>query len=202
MRLPLVERGITNRAMSAMIPHYVHAKDEGEDHKCGSCSMRVEIGEGDKAYCTIVVGDISLMYGTCNYWAPDEDGEGEPVENMHESKMSKETAGYVEVDGPVRCDTCDHYANEYCRLWEGDVKAADCCTAWESAEMEGMPLGEARALVELQLVTPRKKRQGPQLVRRKKPAGPVLVKREKPKTVAASPAARKREREKKVHEAD
>ena len=134
MRLPLAER-MTDRAFKAMIPLYVRGP-EGSDHKCGGCNMRVEL-DGDRAYCTVVQGEISLARGTCNYWA--EGRKGSEFEDIHEKRMPKGSAGYVEFKGAINCGSCDFIGGagkddssiRRCKLWMSDVGPGDCCISWE-----------------------------------------------------------------------
>lgn len=109
-------------------PLFVSGKpDKPNDHKCGNCPRRIP-GEGDKADCTIVSGGISLSKGTCNYWNVG-DRASTPAEK-HKERMDHELAGYMETDKKVRCETCRFVDEGYCNLWQGRVKATDCCISW------------------------------------------------------------------------
>lgn len=120
---------LTDAMMKKMMPLFVEST-KPDDHKCGSCSMRVE-KEGDKGECTVVDVPISLSKGVCLYWAK---GDGASEEDVHESRMSREIAAYEEVDGKVQCGTCVHFQDgRYCSLWMGKVKDGQCCISWEAA---------------------------------------------------------------------
>ena len=64
---PSTGKALSDRMMKEMIPMFVESKVP-DDHKCGSCFMRVECSS-DRTECTIVSGGISQSKGTCLYWA-------------------------------------------------------------------------------------------------------------------------------------
>lgn len=117
---------LTDAALKRMIPMFVRAEAEREDHKCGNCMMRIPETQG----CTIVEGRVDFADGTCAYWAHGK--RGTTPDKTHEAQMSKETSGYAEYDGPINCGTCQVFEGGYCLLWEGKVNAADCCMAWDN----------------------------------------------------------------------
>jgi hypothetical protein len=119
--------GLTDKDMKAMMPLFVE-NTAPPDHKCGGCFMRVPVA-GGTAGCTVVEGEINLDKGTCVYWAK---GDASSIEDIHASRMSKETAGYVEHDGDINCGSCHHHNDGHCTLWMGDVKPGQCCISWEN----------------------------------------------------------------------
>lgn len=115
---------LTDKGMKDMIPMFVKGQSADEDHKCGSCSMRVLPDR-----CTVVEGNISMERGTCLLWAR---GKASSSADEAEQRATKSAAGYVEAD-KVNCGSCAAYANEYggyCRVWGGKVKSGDCCVIW------------------------------------------------------------------------
>jgi hypothetical protein len=97
------------------------------DHKCGNCPRRIP-GDGDKADCSIVSGGISLSKGTCNYWNVGDTPA--TAADKSERRMDHQLAGYMETDKKVRCETCRFVKEGFCTLWQGKVKATDCCISW------------------------------------------------------------------------
>ncbi len=155
-RLPLTER-MTNKAFSAMIPLYVRNDRLDADHKCGGCFMRVPF-DGDRSRCIIVHGEISLAHGTCNYWAGGR--AASKPEDIHTMRMSKDSAGYVEIRGLINCSSCHFVGGDgekpgmmWCKLWMKDVGPGDCCISHEARQasyLAGRAMSErwSRALTE------------------------------------------------------
>lgn len=127
------DKPLTDAMMKGMIPMFVEKVDP-PDHKCGNCMMRVM--EAGKQSCTIVKGGISFANGTCSYWAP---GPAATAEKIHDDRMSYALSGYVEVpEGSViNCSSCRFFERKdagvgHCTLWNGSVKDAQCCMAWDA----------------------------------------------------------------------
>lgn len=121
---------LTNSGMQKTIPTFVDST-KIDDHKCGSCSMRIP-GPDGKGRCTIMEGQIDLKKGVCAFWA-----EGGPSKDsdIHEARMDKNLAGYVETKSPdakIQCGTCRFFENNYCKLWQGSVKPEQCCMTYDS----------------------------------------------------------------------
>lgn len=128
LRENLKSQKLTDEAMKDMVPMFVNG-DQNSDHKCGTCSMRVE---GDSPLCTVVEGEINLNTGVCNYWS---EGEASSKPDIHLVQMSKKNSGYVEFEGNINCSSCRAFNQDkksgYCNLWLGVVDEGDCCMAWE-----------------------------------------------------------------------
>jgi hypothetical protein len=107
------------------IPFFVDST-EPPDHKCGGCEHRIKIG--DKYTCLLVNKTIDLKRGTCLLW--EEGPEKYKAKDIRESRVTPETAGYIEAD-KVNCGTCMHYSAGVCGLWNGKVKEGQCCDVWE-----------------------------------------------------------------------
>lgn len=125
---------LSDERMRKMIPVFVDDKSEA-DHKCGSCAMRIPIGE-DAGQCTVVRGDISLRRGSCTAWGK---GPASKKSERHDRQMSKSASGYVEVrrdDDLINCGSCTFFksAKNYCELWEGSSDPRQCCQYWENWE--------------------------------------------------------------------
>lgn len=122
---------LKNEELQEMIPFFVKRKDGSDDHKCGSCSMRVVKKDGTSE-CTVMKrsGGISLTKGTCNYYAS---GDAAKEGDIRPARMSPDTAGYVETDKKVQCGTCALATSPfYCGLWNGRFSdPGDCCAAWQ-----------------------------------------------------------------------
>jgi len=99
------------------------------NHNCGVCNMRVE---GNPARCTILTIPIDLRKGTCNFQAT---GEAATKEDIHETRLRPETAGYVEYNGKIQCTTCEYFdGKDYCKVWIGKASPQQCCMAWDNKE--------------------------------------------------------------------
>jgi len=107
------------------IPFFVDSTDP-PDHKCGGCEHRIMAG--GRWTCLLVDKNIDLKRGTCLLW--EEGPEKYKAKDVRESRVTPETAGYVEAD-TVNCGTCMHYLAGVCRLWDGKVKEGQCCDVWE-----------------------------------------------------------------------
>ena len=119
------ERRLTNAAMSKMVPMFVKSGPD-VSHNCAGCSMFVA---GER--CTVVAGKINGDRGTCNFWAG---GPNASADKIHDTRMRKETAGYVEAPAgmKIQCGSCEYLARPgYCGLWQGGVSAGDCCVSWD-----------------------------------------------------------------------
>jgi hypothetical protein len=115
------------------IPFFVDST-EPPDHKCGGCEHRVRNGDGYT--CKLVDKNIDLKRGTCLLW--EEGPEKYKLKDMSPSRVTPETAGYVEA-ATVNCGTCTHYSNGICGMWEGKVEPGQCCVVWEKADSS--PIG-------------------------------------------------------------
>lgn len=117
---------LSNKGMQDMIPTFVESQSKGEDHRCGSCNMRIVPNA-----CTVVKGDIDMEQGVCLLWAK---GQASKPEDRHEMQLPKEVVGYVEQKDKINCSTCKAYAETprggYCKVWEGKVGPGDCCIVW------------------------------------------------------------------------
>jgi len=109
------------------IPFFVDSTTP-PDHKCGGCEHRIRIG--DKYTCLLVNKTIDLKRGTCLLW--EEGPEKYRSKDIRESRVTPNTAGYIEAD-TVNCGTCMHYDSGVCKLWNGKVKAEQCCDVWEQS---------------------------------------------------------------------
>lgn len=121
---------LSDAVIKKMIPMFVDST-KLDDHKCGTCSMRI-VGPDGKGRCTVMDGPIDLKKGVCTFWA---EGEASTEAKIHEARMSKELAGYVETKSPadkIQCGTCRFFDKGYCKLWMGSVKAEQCCIAYDS----------------------------------------------------------------------
>ena len=108
------------------IPFFVDSTTP-PDHKCGGCEHRVQ-GENGQYTCILVNKNISLKTGTCLLW--EEGKEKYTVDDIRESRVTPNTAGYVEAD-VVNCGSCMHYSDGLCKLWNGKVEKGQCCDVWE-----------------------------------------------------------------------
>jgi hypothetical protein len=107
------------------IPFFVDSTSP-PDHKCGGCEHRIRVG--DKYTCLLVDKTIDLKRGTCLLW--EEGVEKYKAKDIRESRVTPETAGYVEAD-IVNCGSCMHYSAGVCKLWNGKVQEGQCCDVWE-----------------------------------------------------------------------
>ena len=112
---------LTDAGMKEMLPVFVD-DDTPDDHKCGTCFMRTGT-DG----CTIVSGPISFKNGVCTFWS-----KGAPKGEIHESRMTYDLSGYVEVPKgkKINCASCRFFDNGHCMLWDGKVLDGQCCIAW------------------------------------------------------------------------
>lgn len=117
---------LSNKVVTDLIPMFVD-NTEPPDHKCGTCRFRMKKDGIDT--CSIMKGEINLEKGTCAFWAEGEENKG-PVG----SQMERDTAGYIESDEEVNCGSCRHFKEGLCTLWNGKVKAEQCCMAWEGTQ--------------------------------------------------------------------
>lgn len=146
---------LSDAMMKKMVPVFVDKGGPEADHKCGSCFMRVLVGKGDVADCTVVSGGIHLTKGTCRWWG---EGPASKLDAIHEHRMSHDEAGYIEVPEGVKiqCGTCNRYdptgqpaEKGHCTLWNGTVKKGQCCMQYKSPEEyvpeQGAPGKESKA---------------------------------------------------------
>ncbi len=127
-----VQENLSNEKLVKDVPLFVNKTDPG-DHKCGDCLFRI-LQNGDKALCTVMEGDVSLKNGTCMFWAYGKEGSTE--KDKHEMQMSKKNAGYVEGDFAIQCGTCKFYKDNWCGLWQGNVKKEQCCMAYDNSKLK------------------------------------------------------------------
>lgn len=111
------------------IPFFVD-DTEPPDHKCGGCEHRVWKDGGYT--CILVDKRIDLSRGTCLLWEKGPEKYGR--DDIRESRVTPETAGYIEAD-VVNCGSCMHYSDGVCKLWDGKVKAEQCCDVWEQKKL-------------------------------------------------------------------
>lgn len=129
------EDRLSDAGLKKMLPLFVKGRPGYDDHKCGGCSMFIPPDESTLGRCTIVKSGIDGANGTCNYWAPSQ-GKNATTDKIHPTQMTKETAGYVVVPAgmKVNCRSCFAFSpSNYCRLWDGQVAAEDCCMAWDNS---------------------------------------------------------------------
>lgn len=116
---------VTDEQLKESIPLFVEGSNNPkEDHKCGTCSMRVRFP--DKAECTIVEGTIDLKKGTCALW---NRGPAASPKDISQCRVPKESAIYEEAD-VINCSTCGAFDSGFCRTWEGKVGKGECCIVW------------------------------------------------------------------------
>jgi len=112
------------------IPFFVDSTTP-PDHKCGGCEHRIRTASGYT--CKLVDKQIDLKRGTCLLW--EEGPEKYKPADMSPSRVTPETAGYIEAD-TVNCGTCMHYSQGHCGVWDGAVKDGQCCVVWEQEKGE------------------------------------------------------------------
>ncbi len=125
---------LSDKVMKKMVPLFVD-KDKPDDHKCGSCFMRLAPNQ-----CTVVEGAINFGQGVCSFWA---EGNEAKVEDSKPEKMSYVTSGYVEspsIEFKINCETCQHYQTQekdgFCKLWAAKVKPGQCCMAYDNLQVK------------------------------------------------------------------
>ena len=131
---------LSDKMMKKMVELFVE-EDHPDDHKCGTCFMRVG-GKGDIRECTVVKGKISLSKGVCSFWGK---GQASPPDKIHEERMDYSVAGYIEVPKgfKIQCATCKFFDRKdasvgHCTMWDGEVKNGQCCISF-TAPQEYVP---------------------------------------------------------------